>query len=349
MPFKDCFIGDQTCSTKFKQAHILSMSATMKLLNDQTKAGLQVVHLGNRDRTSGRIIPDYVGWSKASAHHCFCHDHDNDLFEPIENDNILDSQNQEQLFLHILRSFAYVYYRKKEDNKDLESLIEPFAEIGKSLTTLQETLSQFIHIPGSGKEWTSSDELRKRLNLSMWSYEFVRQELLTANKSKDYSKIIYRSAVIDRKLPFASAGVFFAQIIDPDGKKPSMVSYRQGDPVLKPPAIMLNVLPDKHNRTIIVAGALKEDDNAVMTLRKFGQLKKGEFGKALSSLIFHANRDNTFLHPKFWEHLKQTGASEEIIKELNQERGLDLLMDPLKLSSVNLFSPEYSCDKLGIE
>ena len=347
MPFKECFINDETCASKIKKAHILSLSATMKMICGQTKAGLQVVQLGNIQ--DGKLIPSRIGWSIASAHHCFCHDHDNDLFEPIENDNILDSKNKQQLFLHILRSFAYVYYRKKESIIGLESLIEPLTEVGESLQKLQETLLQFVNLPGNGKKWTTEDELRKRLNLSIWTYEFVRKQLLEINESGDYSRIIYRSAVIDKRLPFASAGVFFPEIVDPENKIPSIVSFSEGDPVLKRPAIMLNVLPDKHGRTIIVAGALKEDTNAVLTLRRFNHLEKGTFGRALTSMILSANPDNTFFHPQFWEYLKSNGESKTLIEELNQKRGLDILTHPLKLSELDLFSKKYSCDNLGIE
>ncbi|MEO9531311.1 MAG: hypothetical protein ABJG68_11695 [Crocinitomicaceae bacterium] len=345
MPFKECFIQDDTCVEKFKQAHILSQAATMKLVQGETKAGQHVVHLGNTNE-QGVYEPISIGWKKASAYHCFCHDHDNDLFVPIENDNELDPKNKEQLFLHVMRSFAYVYYRKKEQMQTQEELIDVFNSIGDSLDQLRDLMAKFIVLPPN--KLADEDEMRKRMSMSYWSFKYVKNELLKSLKSNDFDRLEYRSLIIPERLPFASAGVLLAKIVDPNPNKIMMVSMNPGDPVVKPPALMFNVLPDKFDRTIIVAAAIKDDHNATYLLRKFDKLEKGNLGRALTRLLFDANQDNTFLHPKFWEYLKENGYSEQIIKELNEDRGFDLMSDPLKLSELNLFSPEFYCKSVGI-
>jgi hypothetical protein len=345
MPFKECFIHDNECVQAFSQAHILSQSATMKLVHGSTKGGLQVVHLGNVDK-NGEYKPKSIGWSMASAHHCFCKDHDNKLFTPIENDNKLDTRNKEQLFLHVMRSFAYVYYRKKQSTQLHQNIISDFNSIGDSLDRLRNYFAQFIVLPP--KQMSKDEELRKNISLNLWSFQYVRNELIKIQKTKEYDRLEYRCLTISEKLPFASAGVLFAQIIDPNRKILSY-SINPGDPVIKPPAIMFNVLPDKFGRTIIIVAVLKDDGNALQLLHKFDRLDGVCFFQALTRLVFDANKDNTFLHPKFWKHLEDKGYSSKIITELNEGRGFDVMGDPLKLSNINLFSKEFYCTSLGID
>ncbi len=339
MKYKSCFIKDNKCSEKFKEAHILSKAATMSLVHGPTKSGLQVIHLGYKSE-GNKFIPTPVGWKKASAHFCFCHDHDNDLFEPIENDNILDPKNIEQLFLHTLRSFAYAYYRKKKE-------LQPFNDLMESILDIKSTLSGFLNSDRENED-KESRKLRERFDLKFWPYESIRKDLLDILKNKSFNQMVYRTAIIGKRFPFASAGVLMAQIIDPEQKNWSIVSYDSSDPIIKPPAIILTVLPDKHDRTIVIMGALKKDQNAIMTINKFDRLEGSDLRRALNALILDVNKDNTIFNHKLWDYMKGKGYQDKIIEELNMERGLDLITQPLSLSSFDLFNPEFSCKNLNI-
>ncbi len=342
MKFKYCFINDGTCSEQHKEAHILSRAATMSLVHGSTKAGLQVVHLGAKSQ-NGELTPSLIGWKKASAHYCFCHDHDNDLFEPIENDNILDPKNLEQLFLHSLRSFAYAYYRKKKELHPINDFMESIINIKLSISNLLNSDQE------KEKEKEEADEMRNRFDMHFWAYESIRKELLSILENKDFHKMAYETAVIDKRFPFASAGVLMAQIVDPEQKQWTIVSYDSKDPILKNPAIILTVLPDKLNRTILIVGALRSDQNATMTLERFSRLSGKDFRKAISSLMIGVNKENTFFNPCLWEYMQQIGIDKQIINEVNQQRGLDLLSQPLTLSEIDLFADEFTCDNLNIK
>ncbi len=47
---KECFINDETCIGKIKEAHILSRAATMSLNCGEAKGGLKVVQVAGRNK-----------------------------------------------------------------------------------------------------------------------------------------------------------------------------------------------------------------------------------------------------------------------------------------------------------
>lgn len=226
-------------------------------------------------------------------------------------------------------------------------LVKEFHEIGDSQNKLQDFLAQFIVLPP--RELSKEQALKYNLSLSFWSFQYVRNELLKSLNSNKFENLEYRTLIFPERLPFASAGVLLARIVEPLPKKMTIVSINPGDPVVKSPALMFNVLPDKFDRTIIIAAALKDDYNAVHLLNKFDRLPQPELGKALTRLMFDANKENTFLHPRFWEFLKKNDYVSTVCKELNEDRGYDSMLDSLKLSDLNLFDQKLSCKAIGID
>lgn len=111
---------------------------------------------------------------------------------------------------------------------------------------------------------------------------------------------------------------------------------------------MLTLIPDKQNRMILIMACLKSDGNAMHILRKFDRLNDGERSKAITSLVLTVNKDNTFFNPALWDYMVNHGIDQTLIREINHDRGLDLLIDEVRLSSLNLFDSRFTCASLGI-
>lgn len=338
---KECFINNESCKGKIKEAHILSRAATMSLICGEAKGGLKVVQVAGKNKQTGKLEPTEIGWTKASAYYCFCDIHDSKIFEPIENDNSFDIESNNQLFLHTFRSFAYVYHKQRER-------IDENYEIAKSLT---DTINSLSNIFG-GDSQPNYDEIQESYDAQMYSFNIIRDRLIDAWTSNNYKGLTGFSVQIDVSFPFASAGTLMAEIVDTNRTSRVFYNPEEGHLVLPHPGIILTVFPVKGNKTIIIFTALSDDKNARFTLEKFERLSEqdpqGAFAKAVSGLMLSVNKENTFLHPKMWEAMKANGDAIKLQQDIQTNRGADLLHSTLWVSQVNLFSNQYTCKSLGI-
>jgi hypothetical protein len=311
----------------------------MSLIKGDTPGGAKVVHLGNLDEELSKKRPKLIGWKKASSHHCFCDKHDNDLFAEIENGNSIDLNNIRQLFVISLRSFAYSYYRAKGARNRYNTKIDTKEGIWNELTKMLQS--------GRGQYKPEG----KTLDFDFWAFETIRQKFLDLLSRKQFDGLDYWSCEIPMKFPIASAGVLMARMTDPSQSIPVFLSYSGETPLVTPPAIILTVLPDNKDRTIIIFGILKSDHNARMVLDKILRLTGVEFRRAISSIIIGTSNENTFLNPDLWDFIQNEGGEEKIIEEINDNSRLDLISIgpyPVKQSSFDLFDPKYSCKSLDI-
>lgn len=329
---KNCFICDDECSDSFKRAHILSRSATMNLIHGPTKAGQSVIHLGNLN--GFEFDPKPIGWKTASTEKCFCSIHDDVLFKPIENGNILNTNKKEHLFLHSLRSFAYTFYKKSAEVQPVRGLLD-------GTKSLFEMFSE-----SKGK--FSLENLPSRIDLHLSTYRYMRSAFLETHKNKTYDDFAYRKFIVPEQIPVASAGTLMAQIVPEKGETWTLIQMNPGSPVVHNPALTLTVLPLPTNQTAIIICALKKDKNAMMNLKRFIDLDLDDFLRAITSLMLTSNKDNTFLNPKLWEYLKNINLDQVIRNEINKSRGDDLLRLTPTLSKINLFEPRFSSKNIGL-
>ena len=273
---------------------------------------------------------------KASAYYCFCGNHDTEIFKPIENDNPFDPLNKEQLFVHTLRSFAYEYHHKRIE---LDSKLP--------VDQLSDLFSSFFKI--IGKDHTSKDnvkdELKSRYDEHMYAHERVKKELIRAYKEKDYDSLTYKTFVIDEKFVFASAGTLMADIISP--YEVNIFNHDKSESLLPRPAIILTVFPDpSKNSTNIILACLNIDKNALLYLNKYNSMATQDILLAISSLMLTTNQKNTFFHPTYWEALEKHPRKEFLYKEIQKNRGFDLLAKNVQLSEFNLFDENLIWSKI---
>jgi len=314
----------------------------MSLICGEAKGGFKVVQVAGKNKDTRKIEPTEVGWQKASAYHCFCDIHDSQIFKPIEDDNTFDFHNNEHLFLHTFRSFAYAYHKQREN-------IDRRHELGRSLL---DAFSAFTNLFDNKNE-DVDDRIQKSYDAEMYSFNLIRDRLIKNWQSKTMQGLKGLSIEIDTNFPFASAGTLMANIIDPNGANHVFFDPDQGHLVLPHPGIILTVFPVKENKTIIILTALSADQNAQFILERFDRLyeedPKGSFMRAISGLMLSVNKENTFLHPKMWEAMKANGDAIKLQQDIESSRDSDLLGSTPWMPQVNMFSDEYTCYRLGIE
>ena len=294
MKHKECFLNDTTCNPinretgmpVIKEAHILSQGATMKqlcgIVNNQN-----VVYKVSTGKPEG--------WRKASAYHCFCGIHDDELFKPIENDNAFDHTDLEQLFLHSFRSFAYEYHQKRIEMDGNYELVKGLTDMLTSVTSI------FGENADSSNDL--SNDLDSRYEDHMYAHEKIKTKLTQAARTKNYQTLLYKAYVIQDKFPLASAGTLMADIVSTTTS--SFVHYDPDEPQLARPGIILTAFPDPHrNSTNLIIAGLKDDQNAITYLEKFNSMTETELELAVSSLILTTNRKNSFLHPDYWNKIQ---------------------------------------------
>src|SRR5690554_85610 len=322
--YKECFIKNGGCGpinkeTKKavrKETHILSRAATMSQLTGEVN-GQNEVYRASTGKSEG--------WKKASAYHCFCGNHDDKVFKPIEDDNEFNPKDKEHLFLHSFRSFAYSYHKKRIEMDRIYSLFFGFSK------------SSFNII--------SKDELNTRYKDHMFSHQRIREKLVEIYDNKSFNDLKYKVFIIKKKFPFASAGTLIANIVSEE--MTSIVYYDESESQLARPGIMLTVFPDTHkDQTNVILACLKSDKNGIFFLRKFNDIKQKQLFLGLSSLMLTTNRENTFFHPVYWHAIQNNSKTDKLNIELQKKRGFDLLNGNLQLSEFNLFKKELTSEQL---
>jgi hypothetical protein len=171
--------------------------------------------------------------------------------------------------------------------------------------------------------------------LTQIAFEPIKKKLVQSLRNKEFNKLQYLVKIERNTFPFATAGSFYPRIID-ENKSSLVIINNEEDLIL--PCIMVTVIPDKFNRTMIILSCLKDDLNSSFYLKKLGSMKDNvEFQKAITGIILNSCTDNTFFNPDFWKKLCVNDEDKLIAREVSKKRPLDKLDEKPYLASVNLF------------
>lgn len=103
------------CSSKIVRAHTIQRRGG---LTEIARNGHVYTLLGSNitsDNNSSRIVPQLVGLGNASTFYGFCVKHDNELFAPLEKEEIIPTSKQ--IFLLAYRSLCHELYLKNADSE----------------------------------------------------------------------------------------------------------------------------------------------------------------------------------------------------------------------------------------
>ncbi len=377
---KECFYHKKDeCKGAIKNAHSISRGNRLELIkglvnNNDIVYSLSEIKIENSKAKQGI---KQIGWGKAaSTFYGFCDWHDTELFKPIENNNDFDN-SPEHCFLHSYRSFAYSYHQIKKTYKLGENAIsdiskqveelqlnvisdklndislkmnnsEPFKEIiselGKIIPDLTHQLKSELSDSKEKLSYSQKELDSKHLHSNLHWMSKYKEKLDYAIEKKSYEKLKYYCKTKNGLFPFTCAFAFSPDFIYSEMENHIISSSNQKE--LINACLMLTILPDKSNKTIILFSCFEGDKQSEYFLNKLFSLQNEiEFEKAVTSIIIN-KASNVYLNPTMWDKL---GVQQQILEdEINSERPFDELPKKPFMSKVNFFSGEFSADNLGI-
>lgn len=114
---KECFHGDNQCSTPIISAHSIQNN---RILNKMSKNGEVLYFCMNEKEGERSFLQAPIGRKKATTFTGFCSKHDREIFIPIESFDYQE-RNKEQEFLFAYRALAKEYHSKKQSIKLLQA------------------------------------------------------------------------------------------------------------------------------------------------------------------------------------------------------------------------------------
>jgi hypothetical protein len=159
-----------------------------------------------------------------------------------------------------------------------------------------------------------------------------------------YDGLKYYRKIKDDLFPFACAFAFSPDFLY-SGINNFIIPPSNSEDILNT-CLMITVLPDRSNKTIILFACFQADKQSEFFLNKlFSILNEEEFERAVTSIIVN-KASNVFINPSMWEKL---GERQNILeKEINIKRSFDELPEKPFMSEINFFSKEFSAKELGI-
>lgn len=245
----------------------------------------------------------------------------NKSVEPILGKNAIDLS---ELNIEKLNSF-----------KDISELIDKLPTL---FSQLQTTLSDSKEKLSYTKEQFDSQKIHSWLE---WM-KFYKNKLDNAVESKSYDGLKYYFKTKDELFPFACAFAF-----SPDFLYDNVIFPKTNPEDVINSCLMVTILPDKSNKTIILLACFEGDTQSEYFLNKlFSITNEEEFERAVTSIIIDT-ASNVFIHPTMWDKF---GDKQKILeKEINLKRSFSELPEKPFMSELNFFSKEFSAKELGIK
>jgi hypothetical protein len=316
---KECFHPSKSeCVLPIKQAHSLQRNRRLSLIEEPVNGQncIYTVTSFSSDRNIHlkEFIP--VGKKEASTFYGFCSKHDTDVFSPIENFEFDGSDKH--LFLHSYRSFAHSYHQKKQELQLYKSNWETMKKLQKEYKE-QMIAGAELGLKDLQPEKDYLDDLLiheqyDNLEYSLFEtnefYPFGCSSLITPHYSVKNTPL--EDDIYSTELPWTS--------------------------------LIFTVVPDKTNSFIIVASN-PNNKKALTFLNDLDDLNDEKYLLAISSLITTL-AENTFWSPKLWDAMSSNAKN--VMK--NNARYIFDSSKPkgFPWSSLNLFQPNFTAEKLGI-
>jgi len=225
------------------------------------------------------LVP--IGKKKASIFNGFCDYHDSKLFSPIENEDIVFTE--EQNFLITYRSFAHSFHQISE----IYNYYLSDAEF------IKEFPPDYLEAHTRYTEWAI---------VKLSKYKMILDNLM---ESQNYSSINYHYRIVEPFVPIAVSSILRTKYTYKNKYIYDGENYAN---------IILNVIPDG-KRTVILISQFKKDELGKVFFDEFKELSNEQFTHAISSLILFCT-ENTFFSPKLWDKFSTTDK-QRLLEEKN--------------------------------
>ncbi len=155
-------------------------------------------------------------------------------------------------------------------------------------------------------------------------------------KKKIYGGLKFFVEVKKGIFPLASAKTFFPKLLGGVVIQPADPNRPANFPII------LSILPDQCQRTIIIFACFEHDENGKLyleTLEKIRSQSISSLDRIISKIILQET-DNTFFSPQYWEKLSDSEKN-EFQKQLNESEYYNLLSYKPLQSGINLFDERF--------
>lgn len=316
---KECFHPNKSeCVLPIKQAHSLQRNGRLSLIEEEVNGQNCLYTVTSFSSSKKKHLEDFipVGKKIASTFYGFCHKHDTDVFEPIEN-NRFDGSDK-HLFLHSYRSFAHSYHSKIQELQLYKSNWEAMRKMPK--------LQRDAMIAGA--------ELA--LNDIKPEKDFLDDLLL----NETYSGLEYSLFETNEFYPFGCSSLITPHYTVKNEPLEANI-FDNSAPWI---SVILTVVPDKSNSFSILA-ANPNSPPALKFIDHIEELNDEKYLLAISTLMT-AFAENTFWSPKLWDAMSE--SAKRVLRN-NAQYLFNELMPPIfPWNSLNLYQPRFTAEKLGI-
>lgn len=267
--FKECIHPDQThCSEKIIGAHTIQNNKILSRISDNGELYMPC--------PKPDLQPSFqykYGRKEATTFTGFCGYHDKITFQPIED--FVFTGTEEQVFLHIYRTFALEYHKKKE--------------VSRMQRAFFASLPSIANMQGYFREGKTGDQM------AVSDYEKDKEIFDQAILNKEYSVLTYFVWSFDGFSNFAATG----------GETPTKDfdgNYLQNLTDFSVPArhIYLCVFPE-NNKTYAIIAWFKRDDKLFDSIKKrlssFTEKEKQNFINNTIAITC----ENIVIKPSAWD------------------------------------------------
>lgn len=308
------------CTGNIIKAHTVPRSSSLSKIARDGHVYAFVLNMENLTRNNGKIVPELLGVKKASTFSGFCSNHDNAIFEPIENHEFNGSP--EHCFLLGYRAIARELYTK-ESSSQLDGL-RKMADKGRDIST-QRAIQMFNSVFDTGLAAGVKD-IRK-----------IKARYDQALTGCDFSNV--RAYVLEIKTPppvMCSAGWF--PTLDFDAN----ILQDLTDLTRTPHGMTCTSFWGGDSGAIVFQWFSEDDETCERFVRSLHAIDDINLTAAVFRLLFEYF-ENVFIEPEWWEALPEKTRSALINRMARSASPFDKLeKHPLKDDSMQMPQLEFS-------
>ncbi|GAB3837417.1 hypothetical protein [Hymenobacter jeollabukensis] len=317
---KECLHPNQAeCKGAIKKTHSIQRNGRLSIMEGEVGGvnGIYSFLTNEYDWRGGLANLKLLGKGEASTFFGFCDYHDSTLFSPIENFEFDGSDKH--LFLHSYRAHAHSYYMKKGSINAYEKK----SDYTKILP--EENLDATIFSSKLGLK-------------DMQSSKGMLDDMLLR---ESYSELEYFFHIVPRLHPVACSASFSPRY-SYSGEKLNtnpLAEYWS--------SIMLTVLPDISNQSIIIMACLPHEDYSIKFIDSISDLPNHKLEKAVSSIMIDY-LENTFISPLLWNAFSRNEKNKLLLEiEQTAPHSLRRIFNKGFFNSfINFFDVKYQQNKL---
>ncbi|MBP1679785.1 MAG: hypothetical protein H6Q35_124 [Proteobacteria bacterium] len=277
-------------------AHSISKSKHLKLIANEKGYLYELKINSGISHTHGKRIVNKISIKKSSTFYGFCSKHDKELFEPIDNEFILDNK---QIFLNLYRTISKELYKKKNIlNHQINNM--PGYSIGL------DSLHAQVYKP-------YLEKMTYFTKIAIRDLESLKHKLDLELIEKSFSKMKYYALIINKIPEIMNT---FPWNVTIDVKNNKLIDIHDISKIYN--FMTVSSFVYQSDKGIILFSWLDEldSDECFEFIREFNKLSHIDKVKAFLKLSFVENED-IYFSQEWWDNLTDN-QKETLINLINE-------------------------------